>query len=82
MAKNVMKDIKEEIVAAHWFRLATDGSNDKDDKFLPILIWHIGKDSGLVETSFLDMPDINSCSTAEQMFETCDTVIKFFLALE
>ena len=76
-----MKDIKEEIIA-HWFGLATDGSSDEDDKFLPILIRHIGKDSGLVETSFLDMPDINSCSTAEQMFETCDTVIKFFLGLE
>ena len=33
-----MKDIKEEIVAAHWFGLATGGSNDEDDKFLPIPI--------------------------------------------
>ena len=78
VAKNLMKDIKEEIIAAHWFGLATDGSSDENDKFLPILIRHIGKDSDLVETSLLDMPDINSCSTAEQMFETCDTVIKSF----
>ena len=46
--------------------------------FLPTLIRHFGKDSGFVET-LLDMLDINSCSTAEQMFETtCDTVIKSF----
>ena len=77
VAKNVMKDIKEDIIAEHWFGLAAHGSSE-DDKFLPVLIRHIGKDSGLVETSLLDMPDINSCSTAEQMFETCDTVIKSF----
>ena len=70
VSKYVMKDIKEEIIAAHWFGLAKDGSGDEDDKFLPIFIEHIGKDSGLAETSLLDMPDINSCFTAEQMFET------------
>ena len=78
VAKKVIKYIKEEIIAAYWFGLPTDGSSDEDDKFLPTLIRHFGKDSGFVETSLLDMPDINSCSTAEQMFETCDTVIKSF----
>ena len=77
VAKNVMKDIKEEIIA-HWFGLATDGSSDEDDKFLPILIRHIEKDSGCIKTSLLNKSDINSCSTAEQMSETSDTVIKSF----
>ena len=60
-----MKSIKEETIAAHWFGLATDRSSDGDDKVLPILIRHIEKDSGLVQISLLDMPDINSCSTTE-----------------
>ena len=72
-----MKYIKKDIIAAYWFGLPTDGSSDEDDKFLPTLIKHFGEDSGFVET-LLDMPDINSCSAAEQMFETCDNVIKSF----
>ena len=59
VAKNVIKDIKVEIIASYWFGLATDGSSVEDDQILPILIRHIGKDSGLVETSLLYMPDIN-----------------------
>ena len=78
VAKKVIKYIKEEIIAACSFELPTDGSSDEDDKFSPTLIRHFGKDSGFVETSLLDMPDINSCSTAEEMFETYDTVIKSF----
>ena len=78
VVKNVIKYIKEEIIASYWFGLPTDGSSDEDDKFLPTLIRHFGKDSGFVETSLLDMLDTNSCSTAEQMLETCDTVIKSF----
>ena len=78
VAKNVVKDLKEEITSAKWFGLATDGSSDEDDKYLPVLIRHIGKESNLVETSLLDMPDINSGSTAEKMFDTCDSVIKSF----
>ena len=77
VAKKVIKYIKEEIIAAYWYGLPTDRSSD-EDKFLPTLIRHFGKDSGFVETSLLDMPDVNSCSTAEQMLETCDTVIKSF----
>ena len=78
VAKNVIKYVKEEIIAAYCFGLLTDGNSDENDKFLPTLIRHFGKDSGFVETSLLDMPDINSCSTTEQMFETCDTVIESF----
>ena len=74
----MVKDLKEEITSAKWFGLATDGSSDEDDKYLPVLIRHIGKESNLVETSLLDMPDINSGSTAEKMFDTCDSVIKSF----
>ena len=55
--------------------MATDGSSDEDDKFLPILVRHIGKVSGLIETSLLDMPNINSGSTA-QMYDACNEVVK------
>ena len=51
-----------------WYRLATDGSSDKDDKFLPILVRQADKVSGLIVTSLLDMPNITSGSTAQQMY--------------
>ena len=51
-----------------WYRLVTDGSSDKDDKFLPILVRKADKVSGLIVTSLLDMPNITSGSTAQQMY--------------
>ena len=33
VAKKVIKNIKEEIIAAYWFGLPTDGSSDEDDEF-------------------------------------------------
>ena len=46
-----------------WYGLATDGSSDKDDKFLPVLVRHVDKDSGLTAIALLDMPNIDSEST-------------------
>ena len=62
----------------HWFRLATDGSSDKDYKFLPVLVRQVGKVSGLIATSLLDMPNINSGSTAQQMHVVCYEVREEF----
>ena len=55
--------------------MATDGSSDKDDKFLPVLVRRrVDKDSGLIATSLLDMSHINSRSTAQQMHDMCSEV--------
>jgi len=58
-----------------WFGIATDGSNDENDKFLSILIRHFAED-GFVTTSLLDMPDIDKGSDAKAMFETCTSSLK------
>ena len=49
-----------------WYGLATDGSSDKDDKFLPVLVRHVDKDSGLTAIALLDMPNTESESTAQK----------------
>ena len=46
--------------------------------FLPVLARHVRKVSGLIETSLLDVPNINSGSTAQQMFDVCNGVIESF----
>jgi hypothetical protein len=38
------------------YSLATDGSSDEEDKFFPIIITHEDVHTGLVTTSFIDMP--------------------------
>ena len=78
VAKDIVSDLKEELFSTGWYGLATDGSSDEDDKYLPILARHIGSKSGLVETSLLDMQDINSGSTAQQMYSSCNEVIENF----
>ena len=50
----------EELLLTRWYGLATDGSSDEDDKFLSALLRHVDKDSGLIVTSLLQMPSINS----------------------
>ena len=37
--------------------------------FWPILVRHVDKDSKLIGTSLLDMPNINNGSTAQQMYD-------------
>ena len=58
-----------------WFGIATDGSSDENDKFLPILIRNFAED-GFVTTSLVDMPDIDKGSDAKAMFETCTSSLK------
>ena len=43
--------LKEELLFTRWYGSATDGSSNKDDKFLPVLVRHVDKDSGLTVTS-------------------------------
>ena len=57
------------VVDLLWYGLATDGSSVEDDKLLPILPFlHVDTDSGLIATSLLDIPNINSGLTAQQMY--------------
>ena len=58
-----------------WFGIATDGSCEENDKFLPVLIRHFSKD-GLITTSLLDMPDIDKGSDAKTMFDVCSLSLK------
>ena len=77
VSKQTTDNLKEEL-SMTWYRIATDGSNDDNDKHLPILIRHVGKTSGLIETSLLDIPNINSGSTVQQIFNECNEVIEHF----
>ena len=77
--QNILSDeLKEELSLTQWYGLTTDRSSAEDDKFLPVLVWHVGKVPGLIETSLLDMPNINSGSIAQQMFDVCNEVIESF----
>ena len=46
--------------------------------FLPVLARHVDKCSGLIAKSLLEMPNINSGSTAQQMCDVCDEVREAF----
>ena len=61
-----------------WYGWAEDGSSDEDYKFLPVLVRHADKDSGLIVTSLLDMPFIKSGSTAQEMHDVCNEVREAF----
>ena len=71
VAKQITNDLKELLLLTHRYGLTTDGTSDEDDKFLPILIRYVDKDSGLIVTSLLDMSNINSGSTAQQLYDIC-----------
>ena len=58
VAKQITSDMKEELLLTCCYGPATDGSRDEDDKFLPVLVRHVDKDSGLIATSLLDMPNV------------------------
>ena len=79
VAKQITSDLKKELLLTRWYGLATDGTSDKDDKFLLILERYIDKDSGLIATSLLDMPNINSGSTAQQTNDVYNEVREAFL---
>ena len=61
-----------------WYGLATDGTSDEDDKSLPVLVRYVDKYSGMIATSLLDMPNINSGSAAQQMYDVCNEVREAF----
>ena len=58
-----------------WYGIATDGSSDETDKYLPVLVRYEGPD-GLIQTSLLDMPNINVGPDAQTMFNAIYYVIK------
>ena len=72
VSKQITSDLKEELLLTPWYGLATDGSSDEDDKHLPFSVRHVDKDSGLIATSLLDIPNIISGSTAQQMYDVCN----------
>ena len=39
---------------------------------MPVLVRYVDKDSGLIVTSLLDMPSINSDSTEQQICDVCN----------
>ena len=74
----VTKDNTEELskyLQSSWYGTATDGSIDETDKYLPVLVTYEGPD-GLIQTSLLDMPDINFGSDAQTMLNMIDYAIK------
>ena len=73
VAKQITGDLKEVLLLTHWYGLATDGTSNEHDKFLPVLVRHVDKDSGLIATLLLDMPNINDGS-AQQMCDVCNKV--------
>ena len=78
VSKQITSDLKEELLLTPWYGLATDGSSDEDDKHLPFSVRHVDKDSGLIATSLLDIPNINSGSTAQQIYDMCNEVKEAF----
>ena len=45
-----LKTLLNQLDLTKWFGIATDGSSDENDKFLPVFIRHFSKD-GLISTS-------------------------------
>ena len=62
IAEKITSDLKEELLQTRWYGLATDGSSNKDDKFFPVLVRNVDKDSGLIMTSLLNIPNSNNGS--------------------
>ena len=71
VAKQITRDLKQELLLTRWYGLTTDGTSDEDDKFLPVLVKYVDKDLRLIVTSLLDIPNISSDSTAQQMYDMC-----------
>ena len=78
VAKQITSDLKKERLLIYWYGLATDGTSDGGDKCLPVFLRYVDKDSGLIATSLLDMPNINSGSRAQQMYDVCNEVREAF----
>ena len=77
VSKQTIDDLKEEL-SHTWYGIATDGCSSVVDKHLLILIQHVGKTTALIEASLLDIPNVNSGSTGQKMFNVCNEVIENF----
>ena len=71
VTKQITSDQKKELLLTRWYGLATDGSSDEDEILK-------SKDSRMIVTSFLDMPNVNSGSTAQRMYDVCNEVREGF----
>ena len=71
VAKQITGHLKELLLTC-WYELGTDRTSDEDDKFWPIFVRYVAKYSGLIATSLLDMPNISSSLTAQQMYDLCN----------
>ena len=78
VSKQIISDLKEELLLTPWYGLATNGSSDEDDKLFPVSVRHADKDSGLIAISLLDIPNINSDSKVQQMCDVCNEVKEAF----
>ena len=45
VAKQITSNLKEELLLTRWYGLATNGTSDEDDKFFPVLVRYVDKDS-------------------------------------
>ena len=70
----LIKDLSKNLQFS-WCGIAADGSCDETDKYLPVLVRYEGPD-GLIQTSLLDMPNINVGPDAQTMFNAIYYVIK------
>ena len=78
VSKQITCDLKEELLLTSCYGSATDGSSDEDDNVLPVSVRHVGKESGLIAASLLDIPNISSGSTLQQMHDVCNEVKEEF----
>ena len=74
VSKQITCNLKEELLLTPCYRSATDGSSDEDDNVLPVSVRHVGKESGLIAASLLNIPNISSGSTLQQMHDVCNEV--------
>ena len=78
VTKQITSDLKEELLLTPWYGLAIDGRSDEYDELLPVSVRHVDKDSELIATSLLDIPNINSGSISQQMYDVCNKAKEAF----
>ena len=78
VSRQITGDLNQELLFTPWWGLATHGSSDEDDKLLPVSVKHVDNDSGLIATSLLDIPNTNSGSTVQQMYDVYNEVKEAF----
>ena len=77
VASNVAAKVAAE--SKDTFSLSTDGSNDSDDKFFPIVLSHQDSNTGVIKQSLLSVPTVADASaTGENIFKTLDADVQRF----